>query len=195
MVSKLILAVNQAFHEASDRGADPAVLDRLAEAYYDVRAGLGTHKTPEVYGAFPTDPYSHTPGHAGAKQPGMTGQVKEDILSRWGELGVRVSDGRIAFDPALLRADEFLAAPATFEFVDVGMEARTLELEAGTLAFTYCQVPIVYRNAAEPALRIVRADGSVEHVEGDTLSPETSAEVFGRTGAVARIEVDLKPAR
>ncbi len=39
-----------------------------------------------MYGAIPTDPYSHTPGFAGAQQPGMTGPVKEDIC-RLGELG------------------------------------------------------------------------------------------------------------
>ena len=32
------------------------------------------------------DPYSHTPGGAGAKQPGMTGQVKEEVITRLGEL-------------------------------------------------------------------------------------------------------------
>ena len=71
----------------------------LAEWYYDVRAGLGFNKTPEVYGAFPTDPYSHTPGFAGARQPGMTGQVKEEILTRLGELGLSVRDGRGEFQP------------------------------------------------------------------------------------------------
>ena len=29
------------------------------------------------------------PKHTGAKQPGMTGQVKEDIINRWAELGVQ----------------------------------------------------------------------------------------------------------
>ena len=46
-----------------------------------------------LYGAFPTDPYSHTPAGKGAQQPGMTGQVKEDVISRFGELGVEVKNG------------------------------------------------------------------------------------------------------
>jgi hypothetical protein len=195
MVSKLILAAQQSFFEASDGGADPDVLRRLADAYYDVRAGLGTHKTPEVYGAFPIDPYSHTPGHAGAKQPGMTGQVKEDILSRWGELGVRVTGGQIVFDPALLQTSEFLTDAATFDYFDVRGQAQRLDLDAGTLAFTYCQVPVVYRRSEEPAVRIVRSDGTTAERAGASLGPEASAEVFRRTGAVARIEVDLRPAR
>ena len=40
---------------------------------------FGKVKTVRSYGAFPSDPYSHTPAHAGAQQPGMTGQVKEDF--------------------------------------------------------------------------------------------------------------------
>ena len=54
--------------------------------------GIGAHKSPVNYGAFPSDPYSHTPAGKGAQQPGMTGQVKEDILSRFGELGLRVKE-------------------------------------------------------------------------------------------------------
>ena len=54
------------------------------------------------FGAIPTDCYSHTPAHAGAQQPGMTGQVKEEILTRFGELGLRVEDGRLCVLPGLL---------------------------------------------------------------------------------------------
>jgi hypothetical protein len=59
---------------------------RLASQYRHVRAGLGFTRSAAAFGAFPTDPYSHTPAHAGRQQPGMTGQVKEEILTRFGEL-------------------------------------------------------------------------------------------------------------
>ena len=195
MVSKLALATLETALRAHDDGADGDVLQRLGDAYYDIRAGLGVAKTPAEYGAFPADAYSHTPGHAGAKQPGMTGQVKEDILCRWGELGVRIEDGQIAFRPVLLRADEFLTAPTTFSFVDVHGQSQTLDLGMGQLGFTYCQMPVIYRRAETSALRIVGADGSVTEIDGDALSPEISAEIFGRSGAYVRIEVDLQPTR
>ncbi|MDX1545772.1 MAG: hypothetical protein R3247_02220 [Rhodothermales bacterium] len=195
MVSKLALAVQETFLRAHAEGAGPGVLDRLAEAYYDVRAGLGVNKTPAEYGAFPMDPYSHTPGHAGAKQPGMTGQVKEDVLCRWGELGVLVQNGCIAFEPLLLRAGEFLAGPAPFRYTDALGHPRTLDLDAGTLAFTYCGVPVVYRLADARRLRLAGADGTTTEVDAGTLSREISAEVFGRTGAVTQIEVDVPRAR
>ncbi len=107
MVSKLLLAAQEALERAVAEGADPGTVDALRDAYEDVRQGLGYCKTPEVYGAFPVDPYSHTPGGKGARQPGMTGQVKEEVLTRAGELGLRVEDGAICFRPVLLRAPEW----------------------------------------------------------------------------------------
>ena len=195
MVSKLALATQETFWRAVRDGTDARQLDRLADAYYDVRAGLGENKTPEEYGAFPSDAYSHTPGGAKVKQPGMTGQVKEDILCRWGELGLRVEGGQIVFLPLLLRSDEFASEPMTFHFVDVHGHSRTLALTRGMLGFTYCQVPITYRRADELAIQIVDASGAVTTVDGNALSRETSAAIFSRTGSVARIEVDVPPAR
>lgn len=63
------------------RRALAAEAGRLAELYYEVRAGLGFNKSPAEYGAFPTDPYPRTPGRCGAQQPGMTGQAKDAATS------------------------------------------------------------------------------------------------------------------
>ncbi len=104
MVSKLLLAVQENYFAALDQGADESTCRQLGSLYYRVRAGIGFNKSPAEFGAFPTDAYSHTPRHAGAQQPGMTGQVKEEVLSRFGELGVRVSGGAVRFQPDLLRA-------------------------------------------------------------------------------------------
>ena len=85
MVGKLLVVAQECFLEAVDAGADAGVRRRLADRYHSIRAGIGgLGKPPAVYGAFPIDPYSHTPAHAGAKQPGMTGQVKEEVVSRLG---------------------------------------------------------------------------------------------------------------
>ena len=56
------------------------MISKLGEYYFEIKDGLGVKKSPDKYGAFPIDPYSHTPGDGGVKQPGMTGQVKEDII-------------------------------------------------------------------------------------------------------------------
>ncbi len=191
MVSKLLLAVQESCL-AAHAGGDEA-FEELAERYYDVRSGLGFNKSPEVYGAFPTDPYSHTPGFAGARQPGMTGQVKEEIITRLGELGLAVRDGRVSFSPVLLRRSEFLDTPEAFEYYDVDGKQQTLALDAQTLAFTYCQVPIVYRRSEAPKLTLHLADGTVRSLEGLVLDRASSSEIFRRSGRISRVEVSLTP--
>ena len=96
------------------------------------------HKSPGLYGAFPTDPYSHTPLHRGAQQPGMTGQVKEDILVRFGELGVFVNEGRLSFNPRLLRKDEFRLQEGIFKYRTYNGGNGEIKLAPGQLAFTCC---------------------------------------------------------
>jgi hypothetical protein len=135
MVSKLLLAVQEVHHGAARGGAPPAVLQRLARAYHRVRAGLGFNKSAQVYGAFHR-PYSHTPRHGGAQQPGMTGSVMEEILTRFGELGVEVRQGRLSFRPALLSRGELSREAGTFSWVDPTGAARQRALGRSELAFT-----------------------------------------------------------
>jgi hypothetical protein len=119
MVAKLLFAVQETFFTALEQSADRTSCRRLGELYYRVREGIGFNKTPTEFGAFPHDPYSHTPRHAGAQQPGMTGQVKEELLTRFGELGIRVNNGVVSFVPALLRACEFISQASQFRYLDV----------------------------------------------------------------------------
>jgi hypothetical protein len=69
MVSKLLLAVQETYFRAAQAGESEAPLRALADVYYDVRQGLGFNKSPDVYGAFPTDPYSHTPAGRAPSNP------------------------------------------------------------------------------------------------------------------------------
>jgi hypothetical protein len=193
MVSKLLLAVAENFVAAGESNADAGAIHRLGELYYRIRKGIGFNKTPLEYGAFPVDPYSHTPKHAGARQPGMTGQVKEEILTRFVELGARVRDGQITIDPALLRRREFAKEARTFCYLDVDKSWRSLELPPETLAFTWCQLPFVYTldDAAEAGLDIEFADGKTESLPTATLSPDLSAHVFERTGHIRKVTVRI----
>jgi len=191
MVSKLLLAVQETYFRAVETGAARDVLAGLAASYHDIRAGIGDYKSPGVYGAFPMDAYSHTPGHTGARQPGLTGQVKEDVLCRFGELGVTVKGGRIHFIPRLLRGDEFAAQPVEFNYYDGQAAKRRQRLKAGELAFTYCQVPVVYQLAANNSLTVIRADGTRQRTEETGLDVATSRAIFERTGEIKRIEVSV----
>ena len=192
MVSKLQLAVQECCLRALDEGADRATTDRLVEHYYAISEGVGVHKDPEVYGAFPTDPYSHTPAGKGAQQPGMTGQVKEDILCRIGELGAHVADGVLHFHPRLLRQEELRAQGDSFDYVDVNGSARSIDLPERSLFFTRCQIPVIYVATDGEAKTVVTlSDGSTKNYDGTDLDRATSAAVFGRGGTVRSIHVYL----
>ncbi len=189
MVSKLRLAVFEVTEIAVSQKADPKTVGRLFDHYFEINAGIGAHKSPELYGAFPTDPYSHTPGGKGAQQPGMTGQVKEDLLCRFGELGVRVADGQLSFDRALLSETEFLKSPAQFRYVDVMQNFGTIDLPEESLAYTVCQVPVVYLQGESPSIQLFMTDGTEQVVSGLTLNKEISQAIFKRSHRVARITV------
>jgi hypothetical protein len=191
MVSKLLLAVQELLHAALTAGEDAALIARLRSHYFEIRAGIGVHKPPGLYGAVPTDPYSHTPGFAGVQQPGMTGQVKEDLISRLGEMCVVIRDGKLGFCHQLVNREEFLAQAQPFRCFDVdGRECR-LDLEPGTMAFTTCQTPVVLHQSGARRIEISAADGSRRTVAGLELDELTSAAVFERTGAVRRLDVFL----
>jgi len=192
MVSKLLLVAQENYFRAVESGSPAKVVKGLAAAYYDIRAGIGDYKSPENYGAFPMDPYSHTPGQGGARQPGLTGQVKEDVIGRFGELGVMVKDGTVHFCPSLLRGEELVTRRSDFHYYDLAGAKQRLWLKPGELAFTYCQVPVVFRRARENSLRLFLAGGSNRHQDQLQLDAESSRSLFERAGDIERIEVSLK---
>lgn len=167
MVSKLLLAVGEIIETA---GADSADFVRLKAHYEAIQEGIGAHKSPAEYGSFPFDPYSHTPAHAGCQQPGMTGQVKEDIISRFRELGLRVADGALHIEPVLLREDEF---------------------QNGELCFTYCAVPFTYRKSSNRQIALRLSNGETVALPDNCIPAEWAAHLFARDGVVAEVEVEV----
>jgi hypothetical protein len=193
MVAKLLLATCERTFAAVEQGAPSDVVGKLTERYYTVRRGLGGfNKTPSVYGAFPLDPYSHTPTGSGARQPGMTGQVKEEVLTRFAELGVSVHGGKVSFRPLLLRKSEFLREPAELSTFDLSGAELRVQLEKDTLGFTYCQVPVVFHLSDKLHIKLTKSSGT-EEISGDTLPAEASSALFLRTGEIKQIDVWTTP--
>jgi hypothetical protein len=170
-------------------------IEALASSYEHIRTGLGYCKSPEVYGAFPADPYSHTPAGKGARQPGMTGQVKEEILTRLGELGLRVEEGHIVIRPTLLRDDEWTEG-GEFSYTDVAGVSRSLDYPTGSLVLTFCQVPVLVRRGSRTSVTAHLADGTSVPGRDGRLDSSVSASVFRRDGRVRSLEAEvLTPAR
>ncbi len=174
MVSKLVLAVAELTVQAERNAAPSAVLEALKTQYHRIKAGIGLHKSPAVYGAFPTDPYSHTPAMYGAQQPGMTGQVKEDIISRMKELGVQIDNGTISFRPYLLKDEEYIKPNS-------GGEAY--------LSFTVCGVPVEYRSGRENRIVVKKNGGEEIIIDRMVLPSDISREIFNRTGHIEQLTI------
>ena len=191
MVSKLLVAVQENCLLAINNNEDEVTIGKLLDHYYEINAGIGVHKSPELYGAFPTDPYSHTPAVKGAQQPGMTGQVKEDILCRIGEIGVFVKQGKIIFNPRLLRKNEFLTQANTFNWVNKNNEEVQIQLAPNSLCFTYCQIPIIYKLADKEKLEVLFNNNTKSVFENLSLDETTSKLVFERKSNVSQIIVSI----
>ncbi len=173
MVAKLLLAVQERIVEVEQHGANEALRAQLVDSYRRIRDGLGFRRSPASYGAFPTDCYSHTPAHAGAQQPGMTGQVKEEVLTRFGELGLRVADGQVAVGRALLPPDELW---------------HDLDGAPG-YALSLCGVAIEVRPGERDEVHLVHDDGRATARAGTTLTRAESDALFDRDTSIVRIVV------
>ena len=172
MVGKLQIAAQERYWNAIDGGDPQHVIDALRQYYHKIRAGLCFQKSAAEYGAFPTDCYSHTPAHGGAQQPGMTGQVKEAIISRYGELGLRIKNGVILLQSGLLPEGEYYARP------DDNAPMR--------YTCTLCGVPFtIYKG--DPITRITLHDGSITELRGTTIPTEFTHHIFARTGHVVAV--------
>ena len=191
MVSKLRLAVFEVTTNAVYKKDNAESIGRLFDHYFEIKAGIGAHKSPKLYGAFPTDPYSHTPQGKGAQQPGMTGQVKEDILSRFGELGVKIQEGCYVFNPVILDDSEYLLEPTQFVYYDINEQKHLVKVEKGFLAFTVCQVLVTYRRAETSSIELVYTNGETLKLDGNKLDLANSQEIYKRSGKVSAIMVNV----
>lgn len=192
MVSKLLLATQEIFFKSIEEKSEDWLSGRIKDHYYEIKAGIGLYKSPGLYGAFPTDAYSHSPLYQGVKQPGMTGQVKEDFISRIRELGVHVQNGSIVIIPDLLNRDELLQHPETFAYIDINGNNSFLQLQSGEIGFTFCQVPFIYRFGEEDVITIMFHDERELKEPGRTINPGISSSLFGRKGEIELIRISLR---
>ncbi len=171
MVSKLMYAAQEVVIQIFGEQGSGEWGDRAIRCYFRVQSGLGFRQTPEQFGAFPAEPYSHSQGRRGAQQPGLTGQVKEGILCRLGELGISLSEGCLAFRPRLLRRQEFAD---------------------GEVTFTQARTQVVYRvseELQEPLARVFTRNGRELSFPGGRLDPSSSRMVLYEDEAIETIEV------
>ena len=119
----------------------------------------------------------------------MTGQVKEDILTRMAELGVQTQNGQLVFKPYLLHKKEFLSEDRNAHFVLLNGKSNTLQLYKNSLAFTVCQVLVVYVVSESNHIEVVYTNDTAERLDSLALSKEISNKIFNRTNTVKEVKV------
>lgn len=191
MVSKLLLAVQENIFLAVDRKTSESLIDKLKAHYYDIRAGIGYNKSAAVYGAFPFDPYSHTPAGKGAKQPGMTGQVKEEVITRLAETGIRILEGKISIDETLIDENEFHREVVKWQVTGCNGNKQNITLSAGSFGATFCQTPYIVKKGKEKSVTINFTDSSKESYKGTTVPEKISQTIYRRTGEVQLMEFTI----
>lgn len=182
MVSKLLLSIGESIKTAELQHADTEILGQLIQQYREVKNGIGAHKSPKEYGSFPFDPYSHTPLMSGVQQPGMTGQVKEDIISRFFELGIFVSKGQLSIRPMVLRKAEF-----------VEPKGKSDDFQIPWLSFTFCSVNILYLLDSNQGMDILFLNDEVMRIPNYYIPESLSQSIFLRQGRIQKIVVHINP--
>ena len=116
---------------------------------------------------------------AGVQQPGMTGQVKENIISRFFELGVSVQNGQIEINPIILKKPEFIVPQPDADYKHPYIE------------FTYCKVPVVYLLDENQGIDIINSSGEQIKTKVYKLSKKDSYSIMSRDGKIERLVVHL----
>ncbi|MDB4338790.1 hypothetical protein OAA19_01645 [Rubripirellula sp.] len=192
MVSKLGLSVCENYFKAIALDATNETTARIRRHYESIREGIGAEKSPDHYGAFPLDPYSHTPENAGVKQPGMTGQVKEDILSRFQEVGIHLQDGCIHFRMQLFDKSELTTETTTFKYCATNGSFETLPIAQQSFAFTLCQVPFIYHAEKDDTITVNFTDGSNRSIPGTVIDREICQRIYSRSGEIESIHCSFR---
>jgi hypothetical protein len=100
-----------------------------------------------------------------------------------------VEAGAISFGPVLLEKRELLKDASEFHYLDIDGQRKTAVVPAGGLAFTFCQVPVIYAPGKSKKLEIASSDGRSDSMDGHGLGVDLSRHVFLRDGQVERITV------
>jgi hypothetical protein len=112
------------------------------------------------------------------------------VITRFYELGVVIYRGEISFSPVLLKRSEFLSEPTTWKY-SVGGDLQSESLEAGSLAFTLCGIPVIYRLAQESGIQVYSDSNSPALIPGTRLGAKLSQSLFKRENHIKKVVVNL----
>jgi len=91
-----------------------------------------------------------------------------------------------------LRKNEFMAEEKSFKFVNLNNEIEYMPIGSNSLAYTICQVPVIYSLSNKEDIKIISMNGSEETVNGYQLNFESSQNIFNRTNLIKALHVSVK---
>jgi hypothetical protein len=97
------------------------------------------------------------------------------------------------FDLLLLNRNEFLVDPRTFSYWGVDGQRQQMELKAGSMAYTICQVPVILQASKETYIKVYLTNGNTQQIEGHVLDPVNSRHIFQRNGVVHHLDICFPP--
>ncbi len=101
-----------------------------------------------------------------------------------------MAHGCIRFEPYLLKRSEFLTTEQVFKYYDVFHQKRKLTILENQLAYTFCQVPVIYTlSDKDNHILLELSDGSKVELDGNVLDEKQSNLIFNRDGKTAQIKV------
>ena len=98
----------------------------------------------------------------------------------------------MCFAPTLLRSEEFLSTASTFRYIDIGGYLLCVSLLPGSLAFTVCQVPVVYVRGDSEKIDVMLSDGHTETMSGNCLDVMTTQHISDRNGQIEMLRVTVR---
>jgi hypothetical protein len=102
-----------------------------------------------------------------------------------------VKDNCLHFGGSLLDKHEYLNEADSFEYYNASGQRQTFILQPGSMGFTFCQIPVVYKHAEKTNVQVLFYDGHSYRTGENRLPSEITDKIFKRTGEIERIEVAL----
>ncbi|HSO77442.1 MAG TPA: hypothetical protein VLQ76_02660, partial [Bacteroidales bacterium] len=80
------------------------------------------------------------------------------------------------------------------QFTYLAIDGRTghINLSANQLAFTLCQVPVIYSLSERKEIEVVLNGAEVLRFKGDSLDIKSSNMIFTRSGEIQQLKVSVK---
>ncbi|MEC7609826.1 MAG: hypothetical protein VX964_06610, partial [Verrucomicrobiota bacterium] len=95
-------------------------------------------------------------------------------------------------NPRLLKRMEFMQEQRIFKVLHVDGSRESINLEAGKLAFTYCQVPFIYKLCETAEAIKIEAHTTEENeyeINGNIFPQALYKSITNRDGIIRRVEV------